>query len=101
MSALSFPFSRRIFKPLLAVFTTTLSVLILSNAFAAFIVFLSTLSLETAEVAAYVEAGQQLVASIPGWFLGSILAMVLVGASLKQGLLLLSFLTCAGSARSW
>ena len=94
LAVLFFPLYRKVFKPLIAVVATTLSVLILSNAFAAFIVFLSTLSLEITEVAAYVEAGQQFVAGIPGWFLGSILALVLVGGLMEAGIiaLILSYL---------
>lgn len=94
LAAMFFPVFRRLFKPLIAVFTTTLSVLILSNVFAAFIIFLSTLSLETVEVTAYVEAGQQLMAGIPGWLLGSILVMVLVGGTIEAGVIafILSYL---------
>ncbi len=87
MAALFFPVFRRLFRPAIAVFTTTLSVLILSNLFMAFIVFLSTLSLETMEVAAYIEAGQQLAAGIPTWFIGSILVLVLVGGTIEAGII--------------
>ncbi len=86
MAALFFPAFRRLFRPPIAVFTTTLSVLILSNLFMAFIVFLSTLTLETVQVAAYLEAGQQLAAGIPAWFIGSILALVLIGGTIEAGI---------------
>ncbi len=94
MAALFFPVFRRLFRPSGAVFTTTLVVLLLSNLFMAFIVFLSTLSLDTMEVAAYVESGQQLIAGIPGWFIGSILALVLIGGTLEAAVItfILSYL---------
>lgn len=94
MATLFFSVFRRLFRPVIAVFVTTLSVLILSNLFMAFIVFLSTLSLQVIEVAAYVEAGQQLLAGIPGWFLGSILLLVLLGGTIEAGVIafILSYL---------
>ncbi len=94
LAALFFPLFRHLLRPVIAVFVTTLSVLILSNLFMAFIVFLSTLSLEAVQVAAYVEAGQQLIAGIPGWFIGSILVLVLVGGTIEAGViaLILSYL---------
>ncbi len=94
LAVLLFPVFRKWLQPLIAVFTTTVTVLILSNTLAAFIVVLSTLSLGVAEVAAYVEAGQQLIAGIPGWFIGSILTLVLVGGLIEAGViaLILSYL---------
>lgn len=94
MAALFFPVFRRVIRPSGAVFVTTLVVLLLSNLFMAFIVFLSTLSLEVMEVAAFVESGQQLIAGIPGWFLGSILILVLIGGTLEAAVItfILSYL---------